>query len=356
EQGEPTGVLLESAVDLVTRHQPPLSHAQRVKAVHLAAQAMAEKGITAAADASTGWGDLQGEIAAYTQAVNEGAPLRITLMILVDALQGDGAWMHPQDVRTGCDGVRVGIAKVFSDGALTTRTAALKEPFVDTGTTGMLLHSEAELREYVVGAHCAGWQIAAHAIGDRAIETMLNLYAEAQYVHPRADARHRIEHCMLLDDALIARLREMGVVAVLQPEFVARLGDAYRYGLGEQRAHRLNRTASLLRARVPVAFSSDCPVVPGAPLDGIRAAMERKTPLGVVLGENERVDALTAVRLYTRGSAYAVHDERHTGSLTAGKRADFVMLSRDPASVEGWEEMHVVATVFGGRAVAGRFE
>jgi predicted amidohydrolase YtcJ len=85
--GEPTGVLLESATDLVTRHQPPLSHQQRVRAVHLAAQAMAEKGITAASDASTGWGDLEGEIAACVQAVNEGAPLRITLMILATALR-----------------------------------------------------------------------------------------------------------------------------------------------------------------------------------------------------------------------------------------------------------------------------
>ncbi|GIV17093.1 MAG: amidohydrolase [Armatimonadota bacterium] len=357
-QGEPTGVLLESAVDLVTRHQPPLSHAQRVRAVHLAAQAMAEKGITAAADASTGWGDLQGEIAAYAQAVNEGAPLRVTLMILAGALRHAGMWMRPQDIRTGCDGVRVGIAKVFSDGALTTRTAALKEPFVDTGTTGMLVHREEELEEYVMGTHRAGWQIATHAIGDRAIETMLRFYKRALQEYPRADVRHRIEHCMLLDDGLIARLRQLGVVAVLQPEFVARLGDAYRYGLGEERARRLNRVTSLLKAGVPVAFSSDCPVVPGAPLDGIRAAMERKTPLGVVLGESERVDALTAIRLYTRGSAYAVHDEGYTGSLGAGKRADFVVLSRDPAAtpVEEWEDVRVVATVFGGRMVAGRFE
>lgn len=356
-QGEPTGVLLESAVDLVTRHQPPLSHQQRVKAVHLAARAMAEKGVTAASDASTGWGDLQGEIAAYTQAVNEGAPLRITLMILAGALRRDGAWVHPQDVRTGCEGVRIGIAKLFADGALTTRTAALKEAFADTGTTGMLLHSEEELEEYVAGAHGAGWQIATHAIGDRAIETMLHLYAQALRENPRIDVRHRLEHCMLLDEAMIVRLRELGVVAVLQPEFMARLGDAYRYGLGEERAHRLNRVVSLLEAGVPVAFSSDCPVVPGAPLDGIRAAMERKTPLGVVLGESERVDALTAIRLYTRGSAYAVHDEEYTGSLTAGRRADFVVLSRDPVStpVEEWEDMRVVATVFGGRVVAGRF-
>jgi predicted amidohydrolase YtcJ len=356
--GEPTGVLLESATDLVTRHQPPLSHQQRVRAVHLAAQAMAAKGITAASDASTGWGDLEGEIAACVQAVNEGAPLRVTLMILATALRRDGRWLQPQDIGTGSNGVRVGIAKVFADGALTTRTAALKEPFVDTGTTGMLLHSEEELQELIVGAHRAGWQIATHAIGDRAIETVLNLYAQAMQAQPRADVRHRIEHCMLLDDGLIDRLRRLGVVAVLQPEFVARLGDAYRYGLGEERARRLNRVTSLLRAGVRVAFSSDCPVVPGAPLDGVRAAMERKTPLGVVLGEEERVGALAAIRLYTAGSAVAVKDEAHTGILAAGKRADFVVLSRDPAATppEEWEAVQIVATVFGGRVVAGRLE
>lgn len=358
EQGEPTGVLLESAVDLVTKRLPPLTHAQRVKAIHLAARAMAEKGITAAADASTGWGDLEGEVSAFAQAVNEGAPLRITLMLLASALCSDGQWLSPQDVRTGSDRVRVGIAKLFADGALTTRTAALKEPFVDTGTTGMLMHSEGELEEYIVGAHTAGWQIATHAIGDRAIETVLRFYRKAIEIQPRADARHRIEHCMLLDGDLVAQMRALGAVAVLQPEFLARLGDAYRYGLGEERAKRLNRVNSLLEAGVPVAFSSDCPVVPGAPLDGIRSAMERKTPLGVVLNPSERVSAMTAIRLYTRGSAYAVCDEDDTGSLSAGKRADFVVLNRDPASTpaEEWEDVRIIATVFGGRVVAGRLE
>jgi predicted amidohydrolase YtcJ len=356
--GEPTGVLLESATDLVTRHQPPLSHRQRVRAIHLAAQAMAEKGITAASDASTGWGDLEGEVAACVQAVNEGAPLRITLMILARALRRNGGWLRPQDIGTGSNGVRVGIAKVFADGALTTRTAALKEPFVDTGTTGMLLHSEEELWELIGGAHRAGWQVATHAIGDRTIETVLNLYEQAMQTQPRADARHRIEHCMLLDDGLINRLRTLGVVAVLQPEFMARLGDAYRYGLGEERARRLKRAASLLKAGVRVAFSSDCPVVPGAPLDGVRAAMERKTPLGVVLGEEERIDALTAIRLYTVGSAVAARDEDCTGALAAGKRADFVVLSRNPVAtpLDEWEDMRVMATVFGGNVVAGRLE
>lgn len=356
--GEPTGVLLERATDLVTRHRPPLSHRQRVRAIHLAAQAMAKKGITAASDASTGWGDLEGEVAACVQAVNEGAPLRMNLMILATALRRNGRWLQPQDIGTGSNGVRVGIAKVFADGALTTRTAALKEPYADTETTGMLLHSEEELQELIVGAHQAGWQVGTHAIGDRAIEAVLNLYEQAMQTQPRADVRHRIEHCMLLDDGLIDRLRALGVVAVLQPEFMARLGDAYRYGLGEERARRLKRTASLLRAGVRVAFSSDCPVVPGAPLDGVRAAMERKTPLGVVLGEEERVDALTAIRLYTAGSAMAGKDETHTGTLTAGKRADFVVLSRDPATTpsDEWEDMRVIATVFGGKVVAGRLE
>lgn len=357
-RGEPTGVLLETATALIHAAMPPLSQEQRVRAIHLAAQAMAQKGITAAADASTGWGDLQGEVAAYTQAVAEGAPLRVTLMILAGVLYSDGRWLCPEEVLGGCEGVRTGITKLFADGALSTRTAALREPFMDTGTTGMLLHPEEELAEYVVGAHRMGWQIATHAIGDRAIDMMLRLYAQAQGAQPRADARHRIEHCMLLDDELIERLRAQGVVAVIQPEFIARLGDAYRYGLGEERAGQLNRVASLLRAGVPVAFSSDCPVVPGAPLDGIRAAMSRTTPLGTVLTESERVDALTAVRLYTVGSAYAVRDEMETGSLRAGKRADFVVLSRDPAStrLEEWEDVQIIATVFGGRVVAGGIE
>lgn len=355
--GEPTGVLLESAMELVTRHQPPLSHAQRVRAIHLAAQAMAKKGITAAADASTGWTDLQAEVAAYAQAVKEGAPLRITLMILAHALRQQDGWLTPQDVHTDSNGVRIGIAKIFADGALTTRTAALREPFLDSETTGILLQSEEELQDLVMGTHTAGWQIATHAIGDRAIETMLRLYSLALRSRPRSDTRHRIEHCMLLDEQLIARLCELRVTAVLQPEFIARLGDAYRYGLGEERANRLKPVASLLRAGVPVAFSSDCPVVPGAPLDGVYAAMSRTTPQGFVLNKGERVDALTALRLYTQGSAWAVRDEALTGSLEPGKRADFVVLTEDPAKVpaEEWHRVQVIETVFEGKVLLGRF-
>jgi len=208
--------------------------------------------------------------------------------------------------------------------------------------------------------------VATHAIGDRAIELVLNCYAEAQKQKTRHRPRHRIEHSMLLDPGLIRRMRRQNVWSIGQPEFISRLGDAYISALGEARAFRLSPYASLEENDVAQAFSSDCPVVPGAPLAGIRAALERKTPAGVTLNAEEKLSIETALYNYTAAPAWATRTERDRGTLEIGKLGDFVVLTGDilkqsigslrTESGTEWDSLDVEATYIGGECLYSKHD
>lgn len=366
--GEPTGVLLESAVGLVMDRIPRPDKTGMTAAIRRANDALVREGITSASDMNTGWFDISTEVECYRAAAEQGAPVRTTLFPHIPEFGSPDAVPPRADFAAGfgsetagIGGVRLGAAKLFADGALTVRTAALRTPYVDGSGSGMLLHPPDELKAYIAAAHRGGWQIAIHAIGDRAVELVIEGYEAAERLpeaSPRPLLRPRIEHAMLVDDDLIARMVRLGVVAVIQPEFLARLGDAYVLGLGVERAERINPTATMQRAGIPTPFSSDCPIVPGAPLDGIKAAFRRVTRTGQLLGAEERVSPLDGLRNYTYWAAYSSFDEAETGSLIAGKRADFVVLDGDfdPAqgiTTETLDSLRVVATVVGGIPVYG---
>jgi hypothetical protein len=357
--GEPTGVLLESAMGLVAKAVPAPTDFEKIAAIHRANATLLRSGITSASDLNT----KPSEITLYRQAVAEGAPIRMSLYPhapdfgapdriperdLFERQEFDG-------IASKMGGLRLGPIKLFSDGALTVRTAALRQPYVDGSGLGMLLHAPEELKEYITTAHSRGWQVAVHAIGDRAIELVLDCYEAAESLAPgtTASRRHRIEHAMLLDDGLIARFARQKVIPVIQPEFLARLGDAYVLGLGLERASKINPTASLQRAGIGVPFSSDCPIVPGAPLDGIRAAARRISRTGRLLGAEERISPLDGLRNYTYHAACSTFDEKNTGTLEPGKRADLTILSDDPITESGLDSAQVISVMIGGRIVYG---
>jgi predicted amidohydrolase YtcJ len=358
--GAPTGVLLETAIGLVSDAVPPPSRADMGQAIIRACRALTAVGVTSASDMSVGGPDTAGEVGAYKDAVAEGAAVRMTLCPDATELGAperipcradlEACWQLDEAPEGALGSLRMGALKLFADGALTTRTAALRSPFEDNGGLGMLLHEPDLLRAYIRAGHAAGWQLATHAIGDRAIELVLDAYASAQS-DGGAPRRHRVEHCMMVDAGLMSRLRRLGVVAVVQPEFVASLGDAYVLGLGLDRASQLVPVRSFLAEGIPVAFSSDCPVVRGAPLDGIRAALRRTTPSGRVLGADQRIGPGEALAAYTTGAAHAVFDEEHTGAIAVGMRADLAVLTGWPEASEAASE--VVATIVGGTVVHG---
>jgi predicted amidohydrolase YtcJ len=162
-------------------------------------------------------------------------------------------------------------------------------------------------------AHDAGWPVAVHAIGDYAADVVMDAFAATD-----EPSRHRIEHAMILSDPQIARLASLGCAVCFQPEFLLRFGHAYRRQLGEARASRLKRTRSVLDAGIPLAFSSDRPVVPGDPLDGIRMAVDREG-----FDPSERCTWIEAVRAYTQTAAAICGDADVFGSLTPGAAGEF---------------------------------
>lgn len=361
EAGEPTGVLLETAVDLAYGVAPEPTRGELVAALGNAGRALNAMGITSAVDATRGvsaW-DSAADIPIYQEAADSGAlSVRCSLMMTLAYLSGLDTVPAPSELAIESDWVRVGPAKIFTDGALTTRTAFLRSPFTQSDSLGTAVWTPGELNHMVARAHAAGWQIAAHAIGDAAIDLCLDAYGRAQARHPRADARHRIEHAMLLWPDQVGRMARLGILPVYQPEFIMRLGDAYVAGLGGSRAARLMPYAETQAAGSPLVFSSDLPVIPGHPLDGVAAAALRQAPSGRTLGNHQRIPVADALQAYTVGAAYSVFLEDDRGQIMPGRRADFVVLDGDPLTLPPNEWAHglsVQATVVGGEVVYGDF-
>lgn len=351
--GEPDGYLSEKATQLIAhvrRPEPLADFAAAIGAGSDAALAMGLTSVTEPGISGTLTGNGAEDYAAFALALSSGRlRVRTTVMPEYSAL---AAGLRREDCPTHPDQLRLGAVKLFADGALSGRTAALTCDYahpVGAGR-GMAFYDAAALTDIAVALHTSGWQIATHAIGDHAIDLVLDAYASAQRVLPRSDARHRIEHAGLLHDAQIQRMRALGAIPVPQARFITEFADMYREALGDERAALLFRQRSLLDAGLVVPGSSDCPVVNGAPLLGIDALVNRWTPDGSVLNADERITAEEALRNFTYGSAYAEHAEVDKGSLELGKLADFVVLSDDLLKVtpDRIAAISVVATIIGG--------
>ncbi|MDI3403193.1 amidohydrolase [Streptomyces cavernicola] len=370
--GEPTGVIAERSLDLVHRLIRPAPFDAFLDALELGGRAALADGLTSVTEPGIA-GSLTGngpqDLAAYLTAVDQDRMgVRMTVMPeasvlhpLGDPASGESHQLLPQQgpfgldlgLRTGLgdDRLRIGGVKIFSDGALTARTAAMCEHYVDEPGQRGLLHEDAEnLRQRILQAHLAGWQVATHAIGDRAVQTVLDAYEHAQSVLPRPDVRHRIEHFGVADHRQVEQVLRLGVVPVPQGRFLSELGDVYVRNIGPERGRNLYRQRSLLDAGIEVPGSSDCPVVSGSPLLGIQALVSRVLPDGSVLSPAECLTPYQALRAYTHGSAYADHQEHRKGSLSRGKLADFTVLSDDLLAVAPQRigELVVLATVVGG--------
>jgi predicted amidohydrolase YtcJ len=363
--GAPTGLLQERAQQLVDDLVKPYAVEDVATALGRASAVYAAEGLTHVVEAGIGLGLLGRtpvEAAAYLLARERGQLLtRVELMVASDTLHPVRA--HPDDgiavgldlgLRTGFgdDRLRLGPMKIWLDGSLIGRTAALSEPFCDHGTA-VFQDDPERMRRLVVDAHRSGWRVAAHAIGDDAVDLALDTFAEAARVHPRTDVRHRIEHAGLVRPDQLARFAELGVVPVPQPRFLHAVGDTMAAAVGPKRADWLYRHRSFLDAGLRVPGSSDRPVAPGAPLLGMQSMVERLSSGGAVIGADERVSAAQALRAYTLDEAWASHDEATRGSVTPGKVADLVLLSADPLRVDADRigAIDVLATLLAGTPV-----
>ncbi|NUT93722.1 MAG: amidohydrolase [Saccharothrix sp.] len=355
---ESDGFLAEGDQTAVRAMILPYPVADIASDVRLGAEQCLREGIVLAAEAGVGAGLIGSspvEIAAYQR---ESLPIRVQVMVSAWELREVAA--HPSDglrralplgIRTGLgsDWLSIGALKLWTDGGMIARTAALTSPYT-VGGVGQWQDEPAAMRAALLDGHAAGWQLAVHAIGDRAIDFALDVIEEAQASVPRPGARHRIEHCGLVRPDQLDRIAGLGVIPVVQPSFLWAYGDDYSEIMGPERAPWLYRGRSFLDRGVVVAGSSDRPVADGSPLRGIRFMVERRSRAGLAVGPDEAVSVTEALRAYTSGAAFACGKDDVLGSITPGKLADFVVLDDDPRAVpvERISDLSVLATVIGG--------
>jgi predicted amidohydrolase YtcJ len=361
-EGEPTGLLQETAQDLLGVPFLPTDQTLLRDYLHTAGRACLAAGITSGHEAGI---FAPAEFAVFQQAWADGTlPLRTYMMIrtpFLDALEGVGL-----STGFGDDRLRVGSIKVISDGSLIGRTAAVCHPYEDArresspsgdepagNELGLAMFTQAELDDIVWRGHRAGWQLAIHAIGDRAIDMCLDAYEAALRRAPRADHRHRIEHCGVMRADIIDRMARLGVIPVGQPPFITEFGDGFLRHLGPERCRLTYPLRSLLRAGIPVAGSSDSPVSSYQPLVGIQAAVTELTAGGDPFAPAEALTVEEALGIYTRNAAHAAFDERVKGSISVGKYADLTVLGRDPRTEPAAtiSRIPVAATLLGGEFV-----
>lgn len=242
----------------------------------------------------------------------------------------------------GSECVRTGAIKTYTDGSFGGRTAKLTESYERTAETGQWVVSPEELRDLTIRADNEGFQLTAHAIGDEAVDEVLDAF---EATDDPENARHRIEHAELLSDELIERFGESGIVASVQPNFLKWAGEGGLYDerLGDARRKRTNRYRDLLDMGTNLAFGSDC--MPLDPLLGVHHTVNAPEP-------SQRLSVTEALRAYTSGAAYAGFDEDRLGTIEPGKLADLVVLEESPwESPESIAEIDVAMTLLGGDAV-----
>jgi predicted amidohydrolase YtcJ len=352
--GEPTGVLKDNAQDLLYKALPEPSREMNVRAARAGLAHAASLGVTSVQDNSS-----IDALPTYQQIRTEGGLLaRINVWRPVSAMKS----LIESGVRSGLgdDWIRIGAIKILSDGSMGAGTAAFFEPYSDEPTTsGLLLYPVEELNRMIDEADAAGFQLAVHAIGDRANALVLDAFEKVSASRPRADRRLRIEHSQVVRRADLARYAKMRVVASIQPSHCI---DDMRWApkrIGVERCRMAYNFKSFLDAGIPVAFGTDWYVEPLDPRIGLYAAVTRETvaggPKGGFLPE-ERISLDAAIDLYTRGSAYAEFADDRKGTLEPGKLADLAVFAADLFKIEPKRilETPVDLTMVGGRVVFER--
>ena len=351
--GEPTGVLKDNAMGLMTAVPDP-SVEMSLRALDSAMTYVAERGVTSV-DHMGGWGDL----AIFERAHSLGA-LRTRIAAAVPL----ATWARLRDTVAarghGDAWLRIGGLKGFVDGSLGSHTAAMLEPFTDApNDRGLFVNTPEDLYAWTSGADKAGLQVMVHAIGDSAIRTQLNIYQRVEREDGPRDRRFRIEHAQHIAPSDIPRFAQLHVIASMQPYHAIDDGRWADRIIGPERAKGTYAFRSLLDAGATLAFGSDWFVAPATPLEGIYAAVTRRTlddkhPDGWV--PEQKITVEQALRAYTLGGAYAAFREKELGALMPGMLADLVLIDRDLTRVrpETIRDARVMLTMVGGRVVYDR--
>jgi predicted amidohydrolase YtcJ len=219
---------------------------------------------------------------------------------------------------------------MVADGSISERTAWMSQPYVGRPDDyGILVRNEEQLFQDARAAHAAGWQIGTHANGDRAIDIILRVYDRLQRETPRRDPRFRIEHCTLINDDLVRRMKQQGVIPTPFSSYVYYHGEKMKE-YGAERLNSMFALRSFLDAGIPATMSSDYPPGPFEPMMFLQSSVTRTDIKGNVWGAKQRITIAEALKVATVNGAFASYEEKSKGSITPGKLADVTVLGRDP--------------------------
>ncbi len=318
------------------------------QAVKLISGMMARSGVTSVHDAQGSPEDLR----AYQDA-HEAGDLSVRVYCFIDSAHFERVLAAGVRTGLGNEWVRVGALKLTCDGSISERTARLSEPYIGRPNDhGILVMEEAEQYAYVRKAHEAGWQVGVHANGDVAIDQTLRVYERVQKELPRRDPRFRLEHCTVINDSLVQRIRALGAIPNPFSTYVYYHGEKMRE-YGPERLERMFAVRSFLDAGIRVTQTSDYPPGPFEPMMALRSMVTRIDSKGNPWGLKQRVSVEEALRVGTIHGAYASFEEKAKGSIEPGKLADLVVLGRDPLREDPMSLINIPVerTMVGGRWV-----
>lgn len=355
--GRITGLLRDNAMALVARAEPDVPDAMNDRALQAAMAYVAAQGVTSVHD-------MSGDAATY--ATVKRARLADRLNTRIYLAHPVWQWRHVKELMSedggGDEWFKIGALKGFVDGSLGSHTAAFFEDFIDSpGDRGFFVNEMDDLRQVMTDADAAGLQLMIHAIGDRAISELLDAFEQVIEDNVPRDRRHRIEHAQHIHPDDIPRFADLGIIASMQPYHAIDDGRWAETYIGRERAETTYAFRSLLANDARVVFGSDWFVAPPTPLEGIYAAVTRRT----LDGENpegwipsQKISVEDAVRAYTIDAAYSSFDESTRGSLETGKLADLVVLGDNIFTIPSDEisKTDIVMTVAGGSIVYQRGE
>lgn len=357
QSGTPTGIFKDAAEELIFKAIPPPSHEQRLAAARRALAHAASLGVTSVQHMSAEYADVE----VYSELLEKG---QLTTRIYCAPLETGWQDQAKVGVRRawGSAYLRLGAVKGFADGSIGSRTAALFNPYSDEpdnrGILSAEMHPPEAMRERLMQADAAGLQLRVHAIGDRAIGMVLDMFDAIEKANGYHDQRMTIEHVQHIAPDDLERFARLHVIASMQPYHAIDDGRWVEARIGHERARTSYAWRSLLDHGVTLAFGTDWDVAPLNPLLGLYAAVTRatldgKNPQGWI--PEQKITLAEAIEAYTMGSAFAEFQESDKGSITAGKLADMVILSDDIFSIkpEAIRNVKIETTIVGGRIVYG---
>ena len=358
EDGTPNGVMFETAHMKMVEASLPSAEELR-QAFRKANELLISQGITQIHDAG-GYGPAQMGVMREMMASGE-IDVKVYAMLFsfignldfIDSYIKKGYAADDAGAK-----FRIGPVKIMIDGSSSGPTAATIEPYTSNpNDSGIMAMTQSVIDDYVLRAHKAGFQVTAHAVGDRAVTAMVDAIEKAMAAYPAEGRRHRIEHCAMINPELLRRIKELGIVPVAQPVFLYEFGDGYLRNYGKERVDTMFACRSFLDNGIVCAGSSDCPVTFSDPILGMHMAVNRTTQTGQAISQRQRVSITEALRMYTYNGACAAFEENRKGSIEKGKAADLTVLSHsllkhDPERIK---DIQVDMTVIDGKMVYSRY-